>query len=359
MNAALRNLAPAALVLLSAVLAACGTTVRMPDADQAAIERETEKQFEASLRMRRDLNDKINRVGPKLAQASAPLCGEKVIYGTGLATLNTLVNEKPDTRALRSIYGAGWHVVSYVSADAEKAGLRRGDIIVTANGATLTPNDPGTKTLQRAINEVERNGSPLHLTVRRGTETKDIVIHPKPTCAFPIRLVDSVQINAATDGDKIAITSGMVRFLETDDEMAFLLGHEMAHAIQNHIAKQKANRAVGTVIGLLITVFTGVDATGLGGELATLAVSKDLEHEADVVGLYLAARAGYDVSKIPDFWRRMSAVAPGAMHTQVLGTHPSNVSRALMIEQVVKEIAAKKAAGLPLVPTVASARAAQ
>lgn len=106
---------------------------------------------------------------------------------------------------------------------------------------------------------------------------------------------------------------------------------------------------IGALIGGVITVATGVDVTSLGSDIGGAAFSQGFESEADYVGLYHTARAGYPIAEAPKFWRRMAASNPGAIH--IAGsTHPSTAVRFLALEESVKEIQRKKAAGIRLAP---------
>ena len=80
------------------------------------------------------------------------------------------------------------------------------------------------------------------------------------------------------------------------------------------------------------------------------AFSQDFEKEADYMGVYLAVRAGYDVSNAADFWRRMAIEHPGSVKQNYLSTHPSTPERSVGIERTVREIERKRSRGLALVP---------
>ena len=89
--------------------------------------------------------------------------------------------------------------------------------------------------------------------------------------------------------------------------------------------------------------------TNLGAEAGAAAFSQEFESEADYVGVYHAARAGFDVSNAATMWRRMGTKNPRSI--SLLGTtHPSTAKRYLAIEKAVQEIELKRQAGLPLVP---------
>lgn len=170
----------------------------------------------------------------------------------------------------------------------------------------------------------------------------------KAGCPVSADLVDNDKVNAFTDGVKIGITTGMMRFVRNDDELAFVLSHELAHAALNHIGKQAGNVLLGTLVGAALDLGlaaaganTGGLGTRLGQNLGTLAFSQEFEMEADYLGLQVAARAGFDISKAADFYRRMGVEHPGSIRGNFLATHPGSSERTVAIEAAAREIQSK------------------
>lgn len=176
-------------------------------------------------------------------------------------------------------------------------------------------------------------------------------------CGFRMRMVDSDELNASFDGKEIAINSGMVRFTENDDELAFILGHEVAHKMMDHLGSHKVNAFVGGFFGLVLDVGAAAAGVNTGGLfMQTLsgqgakAYSQEFESEADMVGLYLASRAGFDVDKAPMLWRRMAAEHPASIEGSFTALHPSTPERFVAMENVIRKIHDRQTLGLPLVP---------
>jgi predicted Zn-dependent protease len=138
-------------------------------------------------------------------------------------------------------------------------------------------------------------------------------------------------------GGKIAFYTGILDQLKlTDDEVAMIMGHEMAHALREH-ARERMGKSAATNIGArLLSGLLGLGSIGdsllnNGAQLLTLQFSREDESEADLVGMELAARAGYDPRAGISLWRKMSAAAKGAP-PQFLSTHPSSSTRIRDIE---------------------------
>ena len=155
---------------------------------------------------------------------------------------------------------------------------------------------------------------------------------------WEVNLISSSQVNAfCMPGGKIAFYSGILQKLKlTDDEVAMVMGHEIAHALREH-ARERMGKSAATGIGanLLSQVLglgqVGQTVTNYGAQLLTLEFSRSDESEADLVGMELAARAGYNPRAAVTLWQKMGA-ANGSAPPQWLSTHPSGKTRIADIE---------------------------
>ncbi len=151
---------------------------------------------------------------------------------------------------------------------------------------------------------------------------------------WEVNLIGSKQINAfCMPGGKIAFYTGILDQLKlTDDETAMIMGHEMAHALREH-ARARVAKTQATEIGISLAsqLFglgqLGQTAAGLGGQLLTLRFSRADETDADIVGLELAARAGYDPQAAVSLWEKMGRAGGGSNGPSFLSTHPSGPER--------------------------------
>ncbi len=160
---------------------------------------------------------------------------------------------------------------------------------------------------------------------------------------WEVNLLGSSQINAfCMPGGKIAFYSGILQKLQlSDDEVAMVMGHEMAHALREHarerMAKSAATHGIASVLGAIASYKFGIDPNISNGvargsaNLLTLEFSREDESEADLVGMELAARAGYDPRAGVTLWQKMGAANKGAP-PQWLSTHPSGASRIAEIQ---------------------------
>lgn len=151
---------------------------------------------------------------------------------------------------------------------------------------------------------------------------------------WEVNVLESPEVNAwCMPGGKIAVYSGLINKLNvTDDELAAVMGHEIAHALREHSRERASEQAVaGIGISILATV-AGVGQLGQKGMeyayqgLLGLPNSRAHETEADRMGVELAARAGYDPRAAISLWRKMGEVA-GGEPPKFMSTHPPRAER--------------------------------
>ena len=161
---------------------------------------------------------------------------------------------------------------------------------------------------------------------------------------WEVNLIASQQINAfCMPGGKIVFYTGLIEQLKlSDDEVAIVMGHEMAHALREHSREQLAKTqatSVGIQLGAAIFGLgdMGTAAANLGGKLLTLKFSRSDESDADLVGLEIAARAGYNPQASVSLWQKMGE-ANGAGGISFLSTHPTGPDRIAKLQANVPKV---------------------
>lgn len=177
-----------------------------------------------------------------------------------------------------------------------------------------------------------------------------------PQWRWEVNLIGSQQINAfCMPGGKIAFYTGILDTLKlNDDEVAMVMGHEIAHALREH-GRERMGKAVATqgILGLGSALLglgdAGRTAAGAAANLLSLKFGREDETEGDLVGMDLAARAGYDPRAGVSLWQKMGAASKGAP-PQWLSTHPSGQNRIAEIKKHLGEVLPlfAKARGLSL-----------
>ena len=155
-----------------------------------------------------------------------------------------------------------------------------------------------------------------------------------PGWKWETNVISSGDVNAwAMPGGKIAFYTGLIERLKlTDDEIAAIMGHEIAHALREH-GRERASQAMAQGIALsIIGAVAGVSRSGMDLTQVVLNVtlnlpnSREHETEADRIGVELAARAGYDPRAAVNVWEKMARAADG-QPPEILSTHPAPATR--------------------------------
>ncbi|HQR19600.1 MAG TPA: M48 family metallopeptidase [Burkholderiaceae bacterium] len=161
-------------------------------------------------------------------------------------------------------------------------------------------------------------------------------------------VLTSKDVNAwCMPGGKIAVYTGLLDSLNlTDDELAAVMGHEIAHALREHarerMARQMAAQTATTVGAVALAIFTGINvdpgvASTFTNAMFVLPNSRENEQEADFIGVELAARAGYDPRAALTLWQKMSKAGGGAP-IEWLSTHPSHETRQRDLQVYVQKV---------------------
>jgi len=166
---------------------------------------------------------------------------------------------------------------------------------------------------------------------------------------WEFRLVEEDQINAfCMPGGKIVVYTGLLTLIDSDDELAVVVGHEVAHAVAKHanermsqqIVAQFGAAALDQVMSNKSSILQQAAGTvyGLGAQYGVmLPYSRKHEYEADRMGLIFMAMAGYNPERAVTFWEKMSAAGSGDT-PEIMRTHPSDANRISEIQRIMPEV---------------------
>ncbi|WP_332639710.1 M48 family metallopeptidase [Brevundimonas sp.] len=330
-----RRLLPAALALvIVAGLTGCG------QASGGSVTTAVDDAASQRLTALTALDQRVARVAQRLSEANVELCpAVRLAAGWALHSASQYSNElRP---LVQTRFGLRGDLPGVLSAPpgsaAAEAGLREGDLVVAVNGAALNAGPartrPAFEGLAANIAVLDRAlaAGAARLDIDRGGQSRSVTVQPHRACGYEVQLNPSDELNARADGRRLFISTALAGFTQSDDELALILGHELAH----HVLRHRNWSDVGGA---------GREAN----DAASVNGAGDKETQADRVGLFLTARAGYDTRIAPAFWRRFGAANWRVRYPQL--RHASAEARARALEQVQVEIDAKRAAGGPLLP---------
>jgi beta-barrel assembly-enhancing protease len=344
------------LSMISGVLISCASPQsRPPVATSSEIQEETKKERAMAVKAQMEAQIKLSGVSSRLMAGASPLCDKKKQYA-GFFFVHREQFSPEHRDALADLYGVKELpkiVAVFEKSPAEKAGIKSGDQIISINGAPF-PQRP--EEIGRFVSSWGTNAV-LDMEVLRGESTLHIDIEQAPYCDYPVVLLDSNEVNAAADGEKIYVTRGLMRFMDNDSELAAVIGHELAHNTRGHVTMAKKNSLAAGLGGLLLDIAAaaaGVNTQAAfskaGMNIGQSLYSKDMEREADYVGLYILALSGYNIDGAPNIFRRLGTANPKSIEGKYAVSHPSTPERYVYLEKTVEEIVGKQSAGLALVP---------
>lgn len=266
----------------------------------------------AALLALRPLDTRVATIGDRLAVANAPICRERQ-FQAGLTVHDLSQYSLRGRPAAIAAFGlaAGPAVLALAEGGAAiRAGLRPDDVLVAADGvplprpsARLHDSFRPTERIIDALEAAFADGA-AELTVRRGARNLLVRVAARSGCASRFQMIPSAARAAKADGRYVQLTSALVEYTRDDDELAALIGHELAHNILHH--RPRLNAA-------------GVNRDARVHSPRDARLFQFTELEADRLAVHLMDRAGYDPAAAIRLWTRQSS-EPRPMAS---GSHPA------------------------------------
>lgn len=311
----LRGVTAGAALLMLGACASVNTT----GLNQAELGKETLFQQQLALQDAIASREKIEQVSFRLMTAADDFCPahEAAAYGFRVANQYSFGPEMAQAASSLGLDESARILTIVKGSPAALAGLKKGDVIKRINGKPIKPGSDSAGTVMAEIANAGLGG--LNLDVG-GDHPRHVRVDAVAACEYQTEVVDSDKVNAYADGERIRITKGMMWFVEDDTDLAMVMAHELAHNIMGH---------AGTFSGMFQDKISR-------------------EADADYVGLYIMARAGFKIEKAAGFWRRMAAAFPSMIESS--SSHPLMPARFVAIRKTTREIRLREARGLPLIP---------
>ena len=216
---------------------------------------------------------------------------------------------------------------------ASASGLKPNDRLRAVNGVDLAGNSrqqtsaasyDAVSAAMAALEALPEKSAAV-LSIERGDQRFEVNVTPQNVCRSRVELAPGNAINANANGLVAQISGRLVNWVRTDDELALVIAHEMAHNLLDHPKRLNEKSALS---GLTTSL-------GLSGR-----AQRQMELEADRMGIIMAASAGYNYKIAPTFWARLNSNAPLAAFLAT--THPATRPRRENAQRVVDELNAKK-----------------
>lgn len=342
------------LLAVALVLAACATQSPSPATSQpepAISAPQINAADEAMLRSLISQQDRLYRVAGPLLVNNPDLCKGNARDLLGFTAKNKYSYSQELAPAAQATFGMDdrLQVMGVLAGSgAARAGVRRGDKLLEAEGQPL-PEGPNAERDTAAILGPLVTARPIiRLTVARNGTSTVLNVPLTRACAYSIELGNVDTVNAYDDGRRVLITRGMMNYVRSDDELAYVLAKEMAHNSLGHAGRQNMTGTIGGIIDNLTRVRP--DLTAIAGTAGVRPMPQELDAAADTLSLYMLARAGYNVDRVPQFWERLASQYPPTVLNGYTAIHPSTAFRLSVMQRVVADIKTKQAGKQPLSP---------
>jgi len=318
------------LAALTALVPACAPVSQLPRIGNADVSAESETMRRLVVEQHLADVERLHRIVYPILAANASLCDTRVAYAAGLDDRLSIIAVAPNSPAA-------------------KAGMARGDRLVAVGGTALAPTHSARDEMAKLLADT---GPVATFTLDRATSSgerarRDVTVAREPICDMQSRVMVSEIINAYATGSELVATTGLLRFLPDDSEFAVIVGHEIAHNIQGHSATGVGNPRIATLMDFFNSVWSAKPKEGSGAQTP---ISQAYEAEADYVGLYLIARAGFPPAAAQNVYRRFAISTPSSIVARPDSSHPATPTRVVLLGEAAREIDAKRMAGLPLIP---------
>lgn len=297
------------------------------------------------------LQDRLYQVGAPLLIANADLCKTQARNLLGFTAKNRHSYPGEFNEAAHIAFGMGERLqVSGVLAGsgAARAGLRRGDALVAAEGKPLPTGENAESTAGAVFGPLVGSHATIKMALERAGAAMVLPVPVTRACGYRIELGNADNVNSYADGSRVLVTRGMMQFAQTDDELAYVMAKGMAHNILGHAATMRQTSTLGAMIDNLVLIKP--DTSLLIGSSGIKPTPHELDTAADSLALYLAARAGYNIEGAGRFWQRLAVAYPETVLNGYVANHRATAFRVAAIERTANEIKLKQASKKPLTP---------
>jgi metalloendopeptidase OMA1, mitochondrial len=243
-----------------------------------------------------------------------------------------------------------WGCAALLVAACAQAPLTGRQQLILVSDAEMT--QAGTQAYRQALAKegVSRNQALQHRVDQMGARL--VQASGATSIDWEFTVLEDPEPNAfALPGGKVAVNTGLFKVARNDDQLAAVIGHEIAHVTARHaserVSQQMLQQGGLQVLGIATQSAAAVQLAAAAATLAlTLPYSRTQESEADEIGLMYMARAGYDPRQAIDLWQNMEQAGAGGT-SEFLSTHPSPDSRIIRLQALMPKAMAeyRKAGG--------------
>ena len=295
--------------------------------------------------------DRLYRIAAPLLVNNTELCKGNARNLLGFTAKNRYSFPEELYDAAQQLYGMDdrLQVMGVLpGSGAARAGIRNGDKLDMVEGRPVPPGPGAERQAATMLAPLITSGTSARLTMLRNGAPVQVNVPFTRACAYSIELGNSDNVNAYNDGRRVLVTRGMMNFVASDTELAYVLAKEMAHNSLNHARVQRTAGTAGAIIDNLIRIRP--DMSAMAGLSGMKPMPQTMDAAADTLALYMVARAGYNIDQAPRFWERLASQYPPSTLNGYTALHPATSYRLSVMDKILLDVKAKQSQRQPLLP---------
>ena len=289
------------------------------------------------------MQERLDNVAAPLLIKNASACKKLARPLLGFTAKNKYAYSPSLSRAAQEALGLGemLQVIDIMAGSgAARSGLQRGDVLISAGGKPM-PQGPNAQYEAPAVLLPLMLGQPsIKLSVLRAGNNVAISLPLTEACALRVEVGNTDNVNSYADGRRILLTRGMIKFVRSDEELAFVIAREMAHNALRHPARLGTSAKSADVINAMMQVHPDGRSLEIASTLKPMPAEMDAL--ADRLAVYMLTRGGVRIDSVSAFWKRLAKAIPASDLLGHTALHPATAARIDAIDKTVTSIQARQ-----------------
>jgi len=289
------------------------------------------------------MQERLDHVGAPLLIKNQDLCKKLARPLLGFTAKNKYSYSASLSAAAQQALGLGelLQVTNVMAGSgAARSGLQPGDALVSAGGKEMPQGANAEYDAPQILAPLIIGQPSIKLSVLRNGKSKTVSVPLTRACAFRIELGNADNVNTYADGRRIMVTRGMMNFVRSDAELAYVIAKEMAHNSLRQPDKLGSAAAARELINSLMPAYPYSGSEDKTSSIKPMPSGMDTL--ADRLSLYMLARGAYSINGTAAFWQRLAQQVPESVHNGHTALHPATADRIAALEKTVADIKAKR-----------------
>ena len=321
-------------VLLLSACTALDPQMESPDAsgDGSAYEK---------LRSIAAMQERLDHVAGPMLLRNATICKKQTRNLLGFTAKNRYSYSEGMSDAAHAALGLGESLkvtAVMTGSGAERVGLRKGDNLIAVGNKPLPQGKNAEYDAPAVLAPFVIDQSSVKLTIQRDGKNENLSVPLTRACAFRVELGNTDNVNLYVDGRRVLVTRGMMNFVRSDEELAYVIAKGMVHNLLLHPQKLQTAKAASDIINNLMQVHP--DAARMP---KLKPVPQAMDTLADRLSLVVVARAGLGINGAPAFWQRLATQHPADEADSFTARHPAIAQRVAAMEKAITQIKSVRA----------------